>query len=203
MKKFAVFCCSLLLAMGLIGNANAISYDFSDLIDDWTIFGLDSALIRQGYPLSYTHDITDEVDLAAGDIVTEAYLELDFTNDWSDDIGSTWNPFIGLIRWDFSENASYAVAEDGTLIGIGEVDNESFTGLYLNIDWLNDDGLLDVTVSVSNQLGTASAWLDHSRVYGTAETASAPVPEPTTMILLGSGLLGLAAVNRKRLNKKS
>lgn len=34
------------------------------------------------------------------------------------------------------------------------------------------------------------------------QTTSAPVPEPCTMILFGSGLLGLVGFQRKRFNKK-
>lgn len=193
MRKFFVTITAIAV-LGLAGIASATTYSFDDKIDKWGGLGLDAAFISEGNPLSYSHNINGLVNFAAGDLVTAATLELDFTNDSTDDSGSRlW----GLIKWDFREYAK--VGYDGhDWVDLNEVDDGQYN-IILVIDWLNVDGILDVTVKVSNDLGSATAWLDHSRLYGTAETT--PVPEPGTMVLLGVGMLGLAIFGKRWMNK--
>lgn len=183
-------------AVGLFAGS-AMAYSFEDMIDTWgEVAGVpvDARLIVEGIPFSYSHNINDSVNFAAGHYVTEAFLELDFTNDIDDSYKLT-----GFVKWDYREFVK--IAFDGNdWIEIGEVDDDQYQ-LVLDIDWLNDDGILDVTINVANPGpwyvvgGTAGAWLDHSRLYGTA------VPEPTTMLLFGTGLAGLAAFGRRKVKK--
>ncbi len=192
MKKSLMVFFAIILLFGTSGMASAATYEFEDTIDSWGILNVDAAYISEqslgiiGGPLEYTHDLTDDVDFASGDVITEAYLQLDFTNDFTDAQHNDW-----LLKWDKTETASYAL--DGSdLIEIGEVDNGQHD-MVIDVDWLNDDGELDVTVVVHNDLGTATAWLDHSKVYGTATT----VPIPGAVWLLGSGLIGLLGIRKK------
>lgn len=82
-KTFLKGALAALVGVGLMaGSAMAASYEFVDMIDTWG--GFESALITENSPLSYIHDLTDDVDFGAGDLVTSATLELDFTNDYYD-----------------------------------------------------------------------------------------------------------------------
>ena len=174
------------LAATLAGNAQAAPYSFEDAIA-WGGLG---AYVTEGNSLSYTHDLNDDVDFVNGDLVTEAYLELDFNADLSDRYGS-----FSFLRWDYREYAQ--VGYDGSAwVNLGEVDNGQYD-IVLDIDWLNDDGELDVTIAVSNPLGNATAWLEQSRLYGTAETGT-PVSEPATIALLGLGLIGFAGARARK-----
>lgn len=200
MKRYLFLAVSFLFLLAFSTGVTAAPIDFDDIIDSWGTWCFDSVRISESHPLSYSHDLNDDVDFSAGYLVTAATLELDFANDISDGHGSS-STIFGSFTYDFRENISLVFDSDtGTFREVGEVDNGQHS-LGINIDWLNDDGFLDVTVSVSNDLGTADAWLDHSRLYGTADN-TAPVPEPATILLMGIGLVGLAGASRKKLLKR-
>ena len=175
-------------------------YDFVDLIDYWTLdrqpagatqqFGeVDSVLIGQNLPLSYTHTITGFV-IPDEYLVTEAWLELDFTNDTTDE--SLQIPFTNIYLYDFREYVQ--VGFDGNVWhDLGEVDDGYYPmdlEVIVGVELLNLDGTLNVTINVSNPGCTATAWLDHSVLYGNVSV----VPVPGAVLL---GVLGLSAAGIK------
>jgi len=87
-----------------------------------------------------------------------------------------------------SDSVEFIIVKGGNSFSIHQYDPAAFSGVW-NIGYLADAG------------GSGSpATLSHISAYNGEST---PVPEPSTILLMGTGLLGLVGYNRKRFSKKS
>ena len=142
--------------------------------------------------LEYTFHVTDNISNAS-----MKTLSLEFETDV---FKSVSNPIsVNPTDWTFrdwsSSDSYYEVAFAGTPINVGQ-------SLTLSID-----------VIIFNAAFTDAALWGEGQIWGQSFTAmdtlgggdggsTAPVPEPATMLLLGSGLIGLAGMSRKKFFKK-
>jgi hypothetical protein len=110
--------------------------------------------------------------------LTEAWLYLWLSGD------NDTNPETGELRVS-TDNLFEATLSNPNI--------DQWVPLYVGVDWLQDGSTRFTLLATVGDF-----YIDYAKVSANAEY----VPEPATMLLLGTGLLGLVGLGRKRFLKK-
>lgn len=228
MRKLLVIAFVFVLVLGIGGKAWALSYSGTitgtgddglfgtDGWDDATLsWAVDDTSHEEYWTYNYTFDVNaksiSHFIFEVSENFTAVNINQDFTTSgWQLDTYSSTaqgqsNPGIPEPLYGIKWDTLALPGEDVRTFSVTLVsDREPMWGDFYAKDGKVDQGQLEVYAYNTGFLDTTSDPIDHGNAGGwvlVPDTAS--IPEPATLLLLGSGFLGLALLSRKRSRTKS